>query len=272
MRRHLVALSSLLACLAAAAAWATPPPKAASYVDPDAPCFRWPAVDYDADGVFDRIDHCPDTPNGCTVDRWGCESDHDGDGVCDGRDQCPDTPTGMKVDKDGCHAGAHAMRDTRGQADMPKEVTKPVPPPPAPTGPASEAERQLVERGRIRLENVYFETGSATLLSESEASLNEAGAALEKFPDLRIEVEGHTDTRGPSAFNQRLSQARSESVRDYLLAHFHLRRENLSARGYGESRPETKERNDEELLRNRRVELRVLNPEVLPRNVKVESR
>ena len=271
MRRYLVLLLLLLACLVPAAVWAVPPPKAASYVDPAAPCFRWPAVDYDADGVFDRIDHCPDTPAGCTVDKWGCQSDGDGDGVCDGRDQCPDTPQGMKVDKNGCHAGAHAMKDTQGQAEMPKEVTRPTPPPPPPSAPMSESERQLVERGRIRLENVYFETGSALLLSESEASLNEAGAALEKFPDLKVEVEGHTDTRGSSAFNLRLSQARSESVRDYLLKHFQLRGENLSAKGYGESRPETKERNDEELLRNRRVELRVLNPEVLPRNVKVEQ-
>ena len=70
----------VLAC-SATAAWSAPPPKNASYVDPDAPCFRWPAVDYDADGVFDRIDRCTNTPAGCTVDKWGCESDADGDGV-----------------------------------------------------------------------------------------------------------------------------------------------------------------------------------------------
>jgi OOP family OmpA-OmpF porin len=270
MKRHILALSSWLLVLASAA-WAAPPPEHARFIDPQAPCFRWPAVDFDADGVFDRIDRCPDTPPGCTVDKWGCTSDQDGDGVCDGRDQCPDTPTGMKVDRNGCHAGAHAMSDTRGQAEMPKEVSKPTAPPPAPAPAASESERQLVEHGRIRLENVYFETASAVLLPESETSLNEAGAALEKFPDLQIEVEGHTDTRGSSGFNQRLSQARSESVRKYLLDHFHLRSENFTAKGYGESRPETRERNDEELLRNRRVELRVLNPDVLPKSVKVDQ-
>jgi OOP family OmpA-OmpF porin len=270
MKRALMLLSFLITFFASAS-WAVPPPRKASYVDPEAPCFRWPAVDYDADGVFDRIDHCPNTQPGCTVDKWGCQSDTDGDGVCDGRDQCPDTPKGMKVDRNGCQAGAHAMSDTHGEANMPKEVTKPAAPPPAPAPQVSESERQLVEHGRIRLENVYFETGSALLLSESEASLNEAGAALEKFPDLEVEVEGHTDTRGSSAFNLRLSQARSESVRDYLLKHFQLKEGNLTAKGYGESRPETKERNEEELLRNRRVELRVLNPDVLPRNVKVEQ-
>ena len=268
MKRTLALL--ILAGLAAAPVWAQPP-STAHFVDREAPCFRWPAVDMDGDGVFDRIDRCDNTQPGCTVDRWGCPSDSDGDGVCDGRDQCPNTPKGMKVDKDGCGAG---QRDKASGAtpESPKEVTPPPPPPPAATGPVSESERQLLERGRIRLENVYFETASANLLPESETSLNEAGAALEKFADLKIEVEGHTDTRGSNRFNQSLSQARAEAVRDYLLRHFNLRAENYAARGYGETRPETKERNDEELLRNRRVELRVLNPEVLPRNVKVEGR
>ena len=260
----------ILAGLAAASAWAQPP-STAHYVDRAAPCFRWPAVDMDGDGVFDRVDRCDNTQPGCTVDRWGCPSDSDGDGVCDGRDQCPDTPKGMKVDKDGCGPGQR-NRESGAMPESPKEVTPPPPAPPAASKPVSESERQLLERGRIRLENVYFETASANLLPESEASLNEAGAALEKFADLRIEVEGHTDTRGSSRFNQSLSQARAEAVRDYLLKRFHLRAENYTARGYGETRPETKERNDEELLRNRRVELRVLNPEVLPRNVKVEGK
>ena len=264
-----------LACLLAAALVTSPasasPRSTAPHTDPDAPCFRWPATDMDGDGVFDRIDRCPDTPKGCTVDKWGCSKDSDGDGVCDGRDKCPDTPKGMKVDADGC-APEQRDRETRGRSPEPQAVTPSPPPQPKPSAPVSESERQLVEHGRIRLENVYFETASAVLLPESEASLNEAGAALEKFPDLEIEVEGHTDTRGSGPYNMRLSQSRAEAVRQYLVEHFQLRRQNLTARGYGKTRPETKERNDEELLRNRRVVLRVLNPEVLPKNVKVEEK
>src|SRR4029077_1416105 len=144
----------------------------------------------------------------------------------------------------------------------------PAPPPPAP--PVSETERQLVEGGRIRLENVYFETNSAKLLPESESTLDEVGGVLEKFVDLRLEVQGHSDTRGSRAYNLKLSQARAESVRTYLLTHFHLRDGNLTARGYGESQPEVKERNDEDRQRNRRVVIKVLNPEALPHGVKVE--
>jgi OOP family OmpA-OmpF porin len=254
MRRLLTAGTALFLFLPALA---QAQPAGLAHVDPKAPCYRWPAVDTDEDGVFDRVDHCVGTKKGCLVDQYGCSSDGDGDRVCDGLDRCPNTAAGAEVDEWGCSPGTAAP--------------EPPPSPVVPAKPRSEAERQLVERGRIRLENVYFESGSAELLPESETSLREAGEALERFPDLKIEVEGHTDTRGKARYNQNLSQTRAEAVRAFLLAHFKLASENVAAKGYGEGQPETKERNDEELLRNRRVVLRVRNPEALPKNVKVEG-
>jgi OOP family OmpA-OmpF porin len=243
---------------------------AKNHKDPEAPCFRWPAVDMDEDGVYDRVDNCVNTPKGCVVDRFGCETDADHDGVCDGVDKCPNTPDGMKVDKNGCSEGsADLSRAAEPPSAKPVEHEK-APPPPA-EKPVSEMERQLVEGGSIRLENVYFETNSASLLPESETTLNEAGRTLEKFANLRLEIQGHTDTRGAASYNLRLSQSRSESVRKYLLDHFSLSAENLFAKGYGETQPETREQNDEELLRNRRVVIKVLNPEALPRGVKIEK-
>lgn len=260
----------LLMTAATAYAW---PVKDNPYTDPKAPCFRWPAVDYDGDGVFDRLDRCPNTPKGCIVDEMGCHSDSDGDGVCDGVDKCPNTPPKTKVDAEGCADIQRTPMATRAPEAPAKVVPPPTPPPaPAPSKPVSEMERKLVETGSIRLENVYFETNSARLLPESEATLNEAGAVLEKFRDLEIEIEGHTDTRGSAAHNMRLSQARAESVRQYLLDHFQLVPDNYTAKGYGETQPETKERNDEELLRNRRVVLRVTNPDVLPKGVEVQNK
>ena len=79
-------------------------PKAATHRDPGAPCYSWPAVDYDQDGVFDRLDYCNNTPKGCIVDKFGCQLDSDGDGVCDGIDQCPGTPKGESVNEVGCRA------------------------------------------------------------------------------------------------------------------------------------------------------------------------
>ncbi len=233
-------------------------------VDPKAPCFQWPAVDFDRDGVYDRLDRCGNTPRGAIVDEWGCPIDSDGDGVYDGLDMCPSTPVGERVDASGC-SRAQLSASSR---SVPREPTPPAPPP----APVSASERQLVESGRIRLENLYFETESARLLPESEASLNEVGSVLEKYPDLRLEVQGHSDTRGSNRYNMTLSQSRAESVRSYLLERFRLRADHVTGKGYGETQPETRERNEEERLRNRRVEIAVLNPEVLPRSVKVEHR
>lgn len=246
------------------------PPSGMQRVDPNAPCFRWPAVDMDEDGVFDRVDHCVGTPKGCTIDAWGCQSDTDRDGICDGLDRCPNTPEGMKVDENGCHEGASSMLNTQGTAS-PKSTELPPAMNPSASGSVDPVERELVERGRIRLENVYFETGSAKLLPESEATLRTVGRTLEKFIALEFEIEGHTDTRGSGPYNMRLSHARAGSVRTFLLDNFHLTPTNYTAKGYGETQPETEERNDEELLRNRRVVLRVLNPESLPKGVKVEE-
>jgi len=267
--RPALRLALALVLLAAVTGSAVALPKTLDKVDPKAPCFRWPAVDRDGDGVYDRLDRCDNTPKGAIVDEWGCPLDTDGDGVYDGLDRCPGTPPGEKVDENGC-----SKVQLSGSSRAEEQVVKPTPPEapaPAPTKSVSETERQLVEGGRIRLENVYFETASAKLLPESETTLDELGAVLEKFVDLRIEVQGHTDTRGSNDYNMRLSQARAESVRGYLLEHFHLAADHLVAKGYGETQPETKERNDEERLRNRRVVIKALNPEVLPRNVQLET-
>src|SRR5262249_47183461 len=120
--KTVVLLAASLALLGASLAEAQIPGNA--HVDAKAPCFRWPAVDMDGDGVFDRIDHCPNTPKGCVVDRYGCDTDADGDGVCDGLDQCPDTPHGTKVDEHGCPGATAAVT--------------PPPPPPPPAPPMSE--------------------------------------------------------------------------------------------------------------------------------------
>jgi len=58
--------------------------------------------DTDGDGVIDKLDQCPDTPAGMSVDAIGCPLDTDKDGVYDYLDKCPDTPIELKVDKDGC--------------------------------------------------------------------------------------------------------------------------------------------------------------------------
>ncbi len=190
--------------------------------------------DSDGDGVLDGLDRCNDTQKGCNVDSLGCPRDTDGDGVCDGLDKCPGTSLGLKVDKDGC----------------PIEVM--------------ERETELLDTGMIRLQDVNFETAKAALLPESLPVLDVVGTVLSKWTELKIEIGGHTDNRGSNAYNQKLSEERVNSVLTYLLQKFPLlKNEQFVVKGYGESKPLMPNADPESMAKNRRVEFKVLNREVL---------
>jgi outer membrane protein OmpA-like peptidoglycan-associated protein len=192
--------------------------------------------DTDGDGVLNGIDQCENTPKGATVDERGCPTDSDGDAVFDGLDKCPDTPAGLKVDADGC----------------PILVT--------------EKETELLDTGMIRLQDVNFETAKSDLLPESFTVLDAVGTLLARWPELQIEIGGHTDSRGSNAANQKLSEARAKSVLSYLLGKFTgLKPEQFTTKGYGESRPVVPNNNELNMAKNRRVEFVVLNKDVLRR-------
>jgi OOP family OmpA-OmpF porin len=221
-------------------------------------------TDSDKDGVFDGIDQCPDTPAGVPVDARGCPKDSDGDGVSDDKDQCPDTPAGVAVDEKGCPkdsdgdgvtddkdlcpntpAGARVDKD-----GCPIEIT--------------EKETEMLDKGKITVHNILFETNKADIKPESENVLNEIGQILIQWPQLQIEIGGHTDARGTEAHNQELSEARANSVRDWLTSHFpQINAANLTAKGYGESQPIGSNKTAKGMAQNRRVEFKVLNTEEL---------
>lgn len=113
----LLALATTM--MAAGLASANPLPKSLGKVDPNAPCFRWPAVDLDGDGVYDRVDYCPDTPKGCAVDQWGCSSDADGDGVCDELDRCPNTPKGRRPTSKAARRASRRWPPSRPRSNSP---------------------------------------------------------------------------------------------------------------------------------------------------------
>lgn len=221
------------------------------------------AGDADGDGVSDKDDRCPNTPRGADVDSRGCPSDSDDDGVYDGIDRCPDSPRGVRVDRRGC--GVDTDRD--GVPDGIDQCDN------TPRGAKvdsrgcaaqSDTEKELRESGMIRLSDVRFATGSAALSSDSHRTLNEVGEVLSKYPDLEIEVGGHTDSQGSASGNQSLSEKRAQSVMDYLLSKFSkLKTRNFSARGYGEDNPIASNATAAGRGENRRVEFKVLNPEAL---------
>ena len=109
----------------------------------------------------------------------------------------------------------------------------------------------------MTLEGVGFRYDSHELTDESHVILDRVAGILEQYPDLKLEVAGHADAQGDPAYNQWLSQQRAETVRKYLLTQG-VKRDNLTARGYGAEQPVADNSTWEGLVRNRRVELRRL--------------
>ena len=120
----------------------------------------------------------------------------------------------------------------------------------------------------IRINDVQFETGKADLIDSSKVSLDVVGKVLVKWPELQIEIGGHADSRGSAKLNQKLSEARVQSVLDYLLRSFpELKPEQYVIKGYGASRPLVPNVSAETMARNRRVEFKVMNKDVLRREI-----
>jgi OOP family OmpA-OmpF porin len=112
----------------------------------------------------------------------------------------------------------------------------------------------------ITLKGVGFEYDSATLTAESRPVLDEVAADLKKYPRLKVELQGHTDSRGSDQYNLKLSQRRAEAVREYLIRQG-VSPDQLTARGYGETQPKASNDTDEGRAENRRVDMKVLeNP------------
>jgi outer membrane protein OmpA-like peptidoglycan-associated protein len=137
-------------------------------------------------------------------------------------------------------------------APEPEPVPEPEPPPPPPP------ERVEVKEDRIDItEVVQFETGSAVLLPESESLLREVAQAIKDHPEIRkVSIEGHTDARGGTRYNQKLSDDRARSVREFLIAQG-VEKNRLSSKGFGKSKPIADNDTEDGMYRNRRVEFKI---------------
>lgn len=110
----------------------------------------------------------------------------------------------------------------------------------------------------IDLRGVEFDFDKSTLRPESRQTLDEATEVLRQYPDIRVEVAGHTDSIGSDQYNQGLSERRAQAVYDYLVGNG-INASRLNARGYGENSPIADNATREGRQRNRRVELVVQN-------------
>lgn len=110
----------------------------------------------------------------------------------------------------------------------------------------------------IELKGVHFEYNSYALRPDSFPVLQEAVKVLQRYPELRVEVAGHTDYNNTVAFNQILSDRRAKTVKDYLVAQG-VDGARLTPRGYSELQPIADNTTEEGQALNRRVELKILN-------------
>lgn len=252
--------------------------------------------DRDGDGLADNVDKCPDAPEDFDgyEDADGCpeEQDRDGDSIMDAQDRCPDVP-GPKEndgcpledadrdqildksdrcptepedkdqfeDEDGCpdldndkdgildvNDGCRDLPETKNGFDD--------------TDGCPDINPSLVvvnrELGKIEIkQKVFFDTGKATIKRVSYQLLNEVAEALRANPTMEVLVEGHTDSVGGDSTNLKLSNARANSVRTYLVQQG-IESVRLTAIGFGETRPISDNDTPDGREVNRRVEFTIV--------------
>ena len=228
--------------------------------------------DTDGDGIIDGSDACPEVAGLAALN--GCP-DADGDGVTDAKDACPEVAglAALKgcpdADKDGVadkddkcpsvagpkeNAGCPwADTDKDGVADKDDEC-------PEVAGLASnkgcpEVTAAVLESVKVEAKSIYFNSGKATFKSEDvPVKIESISSLLKQYPNAKFSIEGHTDSDGSDAFNQKLSQERADVVRNALIERG-MKAANLTAVGYGESKPVASNKTAAGKAKNRRTEV-----------------
>lgn len=166
-------------------------------------------------------------------------ADTDGDGVTDDLDKCPNTPAGARVDATGCELDS----DNDGVVDRLDRCRN--------TPPNTKVD--AVGCGiTIRLE-VNFDNDSANIKPESYAELDNFVEFLKEVPAARGVMEGHTDSVGSTAYNQKLSQRRADAVKAYIVSKGGDG-SRVDTKGFGESMPIADNKTAEGRAQNRRVQ------------------
>jgi outer membrane protein OmpA-like peptidoglycan-associated protein/opacity protein-like surface antigen len=116
---------------------------------------------------------------------------------------------------------------------------------------------QEIKESMMKLSNTLFAFDKFNLSDEAVTELDKVTAWLKDNPNINVEIDGHTDSYGSDAYNQKLSENRAKSVYDYFANHG-VDAQRLSYKGYGESQPIADNATAAGRKQNRRVELKIV--------------
>jgi OOP family OmpA-OmpF porin len=219
-------------------------------------------VDTDGDGIPDVRDGCPNEPEliNAIDDDDGCpELDSDGDGLLGSRDGCPEEAEDRDgyQDGDGCpdrDNDGDGIEDTADKCPNEAELVNGFQ---DADGCPDEVPDEVKGFTGV-IAGINFRIGSAEIRPESHGRLNQAVDLFRRYPDIRIEIAGHTDNRGGDAINLALSQRRAESVKGYLVD-AGIDTSRLTVVGYGPNRPIADNDTRAGRAQNRRIEFRLIS-------------
>jgi outer membrane protein OmpA-like peptidoglycan-associated protein len=204
--------------------------------------------DTDGDGVADKDDACPDVAGLASLK--GCP-DADKDGVADKDDKCPNV-AGPKENA-GC---PWPDTDKDGVAD--KDDKCPEVAGPASNGGCPEVTQEAMDQLKSQARFIYFNSGKATFKdADVPKRLDAMAALLKNYANSEFLIEGHTDSDGSDAFNQKLSEDRAAAVKNALLERG-ISASKIKSVGYGETMPVATNKTTAGKALNRRTEVKLI--------------